>query len=359
MAYEVDIMAVGDESQSGDAIALRFGNFVNDPSDQTVVVIDGGFKESGEKLVKHIRDVYKTNHVDLVISTHPDNDHVSGLHVVLEELSVGELWMHRPWNMSQKIKSMAEDNRGFTAIGLSSKLKKSLESAYDLEKLANEKGVPKIIDPFQGQNTFGNVIHVLGPSQDYYHELVTEFEKGSSYNPTIEKIKRTISEVWHEDGLSEPEEDSVNARNNSSVILRVLLDGDHFLFTGDAGSKSLHLAVDYADNNNYSIKDKINFYQIPHHGSKKNVGPSILNRIIGPILNQGQKINKNGFISAATKSHPKHPSPLVVNAYTRRGVDVSVTAGSSNCFRSLDVPVRDGWSAISYLEFNHSFEEEV
>ena len=56
MAYEVDILAVGNESKSGDAIALRFGDFVNNPSDQTIVVIDGGFRDSGKKLVERIKN---------------------------------------------------------------------------------------------------------------------------------------------------------------------------------------------------------------------------------------------------------------------------------------------------------------
>jgi len=130
MAYEVDILAVGDESQSGDAIALRFGDFMNNARDQRVVVIDGGFQTSGERLVNRIRNEYGTEHVDLVISTHPDQDHISGLHVVLEELDVGELWIHRPWNMSEQVRLLAED-RSLSVSGLGSrKLKESLESAY-------------------------------------------------------------------------------------------------------------------------------------------------------------------------------------------------------------------------------------
>jgi len=75
IGYEVDFLAVGDGEKCGDAIALRFGNLLANPPQQTVIVIDGGFKDSGADLVKHIADRYKTNHVHAVISTHPDNDH--------------------------------------------------------------------------------------------------------------------------------------------------------------------------------------------------------------------------------------------------------------------------------------------
>ncbi len=77
MALEVDYIAVGDGERSGDAIALRFGDLAEARDRQHVVIIDGGFQDSGEKLVKHVRDYYATNEVDIVVSTHPDLDHVA------------------------------------------------------------------------------------------------------------------------------------------------------------------------------------------------------------------------------------------------------------------------------------------
>jgi glyoxylase-like metal-dependent hydrolase (beta-lactamase superfamily II) len=76
--YEIDFLAVGEESQSGDAIALRFGNLNGDRSDQFIMVIDGGSKADGEKLVEHIQKYYKTDYVNAVLLTHPDADHASG-----------------------------------------------------------------------------------------------------------------------------------------------------------------------------------------------------------------------------------------------------------------------------------------
>ena len=97
MAFEIDFMPVGEGERSGDAIALRFGNLQN-PREQTVVVIDGGTKESGAALVEHIKTFYKTTAVDDVICTHSDSDHASGLTEVIDNLSVGRLFMHLPWN---------------------------------------------------------------------------------------------------------------------------------------------------------------------------------------------------------------------------------------------------------------------
>lgn len=356
MSYEVDILAVGDESKSGDAIALRFGDF-SDLTKQYVVVIDGGFKDSGEKLVKRIKEEYGTTYVDLVISTHPDSDHINGLSVVLENLTVGELWMHTPWNISDDIKTLAE-NRDLDILSTENRksLKKSLQAAYDLEKLAIQKNV-KIVEPFEGTSGFNDVIHILGPSLDYYFELVSGIDgsKQSFIRSLIAKVKNLITETWDKDQLADPEENAVNARNNSSVITLVQFDKP-FLFVGDSGVLALNKAADYADSKSYNLAERIVHQQIPHHGSKRNLGPTLLNRIIGPILNEGVKTSKIAIISAAP-DHDKHPSPRVINALVRRGMKVAETKGSDHCYHSSDVPVRPGWGPITYTEFIKSYKE--
>ena len=140
IGYEVDFLAVGDGEKCGDAIALRFGNLLASPPEQAVVVIDGGFKDSGAALVKHIRDYYKAEIVDAVISTHPDNDHASGLETVLTELNVSNLVMHLPWNHTQNTSHLFEDDR-VTDESVKRAFRESLETARNLEKLADKKGV--------------------------------------------------------------------------------------------------------------------------------------------------------------------------------------------------------------------------
>ena len=106
MGYEIDFLPVGEGEKSGDAIAIRFGNLHGKREEQKVIVVDGGFKESGEELVEHIKKHYNTDTVDLVISTHPDSDHSSGLEIVLDKLKVNHLWMHKPWEHADEIDNM-------------------------------------------------------------------------------------------------------------------------------------------------------------------------------------------------------------------------------------------------------------
>ena len=55
MGFEVDFLPVGDGEMSGDAITLRWGNLFGPRDHQTVVVIDGGTKQSGQNLVQHLK----------------------------------------------------------------------------------------------------------------------------------------------------------------------------------------------------------------------------------------------------------------------------------------------------------------
>ncbi len=128
MQYEIDYIPVGEGEKSGDAICLRYGNLTGPRSEQTVIVIDGGDKKAGEAMVTHIRSYYNTSDVDYVISTHPDGDHASGLCIVLEELKVGALLMHRPWEHAADIKDSFSDGR-WTARGLGEKIEKFSESS--------------------------------------------------------------------------------------------------------------------------------------------------------------------------------------------------------------------------------------
>ena len=138
MGYEIDIIGVGQESKSGDAIAIRWGNLFGQRSEQRVVIIDGGFHESGQDVVNHIVKYYRTNSIDAVISTHPDQDHVNGLDVVLDELSVSQLWIHKPWEHNQGLARKFADGR-VTDSSLGERLRKSLDTASDLYLKPREK----------------------------------------------------------------------------------------------------------------------------------------------------------------------------------------------------------------------------
>lgn len=334
MGYEIDFLPVGDGSRSGDAIALRYGNLHGERSEQRVVVIDGGFTDDGEALVELIRSEYGTNRVDIVVSTHPDQDHVCGLEVVLAELEVGELWMHQPWAHSADL--AAERRSSFTKAALPEKVEKSLAGASDLEEIARARGVP-IVEPFLGLATGDNTFSIVGPTLAYYEELLTQIKSGrdaavlairEAIAGVVTKVLQFAQETLHIETLTDS--GTVSPQNNSSAICLLRYDGRAMLFTADAGMPALEHALDVLDA--AGISGKLDWVQVPHHGSRRNVGPSVLDRVLGPT---GQSTTKGtAYVSAASQGAPKHPAKKVTNAFRRRGYEVYGTLGTHIFHRS-------------------------
>lgn len=350
MAYEIDYLPVGNGESSGDAITLRFGNLSGSRSEQTVVVIDGGFQESGEKIIEHLRDYYGTDSVDLVIATHLDRDHISGLYPVIEQLNVTHLLMHKPWEHAEDIKKLFVNGR-ITASGLEERIEKSLQQAVDLEALAVKRGV-KILEPFQGVTGY-DVMRVIGPSKAYYESLIPLFKETPKPISALEQLLGTAKSAvekaieWIEDNfnidLLDDDEERTNPENNTSAIVLFQIDGHKLLFTGDAGKTGLHLAADYADSLGITLTD-LNFFDVPHHGSKNNISSKVLKRMIGPTA----------FISAA-KDAPKHPAKKVTNGLMKHGAKVYVNRGTT-LRHSHNAPTRVGWSTATQEPFHNKVE---
>jgi beta-lactamase superfamily II metal-dependent hydrolase len=339
VTYVIDFLAVenedSDSTKSGDAIAMQF--LVPGESRPRVVVIDGGYTPIGQQLVDHIKTHYGTTHVDLVVSTHPDVDHINGLKTVLEQCSVGELLMHLP-----------QLRRPHDAHNLS-----NYEAIIDLYDLAREKGIP-VAEPFTGVERFSGTIRILGPSELRYEELldqmITEAVDGvekaryafsSSSNVLLAAGRRVLDKVLTYFPIETlGDDDDASPRNQSSAITLLDVDDRRLLFTGDSGIASLDMAADYYEATVGTFPTQpLSFFQAPHHGSKHNLGKTVLNRILGA---PGSAFGSpTAFISSA-KASEKHPSPKVTNALGRRGAKVFVTEGKGICHGAW--AGRSGWS---------------
>lgn len=363
MALEIDFLAVGDESKGGDAIALRFGNLNGQRSEQVVMIVDGGNKDSGERLVDHVQSRYKTELVDYVISTHPDADHISGLTNVLEGLRIGEIWMNRPINHSAAIRNALRGGRGYM---LPQWLRESAEQADSVEELADKYGVPIREAFFDGQPRLSHgsyEVVILGPSEIYYDHLVEEMQKdeqqasnGGLLTKAYELGGRMVTSLLEAvDVETLDDEGETSPSNNSSVVLLVRSPDGDALLTADAGMPALDQVVNHADALGH-ILSTCCFQQVPHHGSKRNVGPTLLDILIGPRGVSRPKIST--YVSAPKKGRPKHPSNKVTNAYKRRGAHVFTTAGTNLWFHAGPTPNRSDYGPVSPLEYDFESEDE-
>ncbi len=142
-------------------------------------------------------------------------------------------------------------------------------------------------------------------------------------------------------------------RNNSSVITLLAIDGQRLLLTGDAGIPSLSNAASYLETLP-SGPSPLTLFQAPHHGSRHNVGPIILNRLLGTQTG----VKRGEAIISASDKAPKHPSPKVANALLRRGYPAYTSEKAEICFPS-GVRTRPGWLAATPLPpLDESGEED-
>lgn len=363
MGYEVDFIGVGQESQCGDAIVLRYGNLHGDREEQTIVVIDGGFKDDGQRIVDHIKTHYDADSVDLIISTHPDQDHINGLETVIEQLTVSELWMHLPWEHNQGLADKFHDGR-ITDNSIGEKLKETLNKAHELYELATSKGIT-VREPFTGLAHSCGSLKILGPSQDYYESLIPSFDgmpenkqaEGSEFSEALNRAFAAVKRFFATWGKDEITDDvTTSAKNNSSAVAQLIIDGRRLIFTGDAGIEALEHVADQLDS--CINPAEVSFFQIPHHGSRRNVGPSVLNRIIGAPVDEGVSRGITAIASCAKKSEPKHPRKSVLNAFTHRGAKVLATRGTGICHFN-NAPNRAGWSSLDPEQYHYDYEEEA
>lgn len=363
MSYEIEFIGVGDDvKKDADAITFRWkdvdGNY-------KIGVYDGGLQAHGDKMVEHLNQYYFDNTtdkvIDCVICSHSDLDHVSGLKRILEEFQVKKLYMNRPWLYVDDVWDAVNDGR-ITKASLRERLKEQYKFISDLEEIAEENNVD-ICEAFQG-DVIEEQLEILSPSREFYLELMIESNKTPLQKITesesvfrkviggIVQYVRNLIESWQDEKLRENV--STSCENEMSVVVLGKMEDEKFLLTGDAGIRALDRAINYAENQDENIIDTVAFVQIPHHGGRHNVSPSILDRLIGEIVDQDETTGKTAFVSVAKNSN--HPLQMVVNAFTRRGVKVYKTEG--NVIRhKRDMPSREGWTSLTKLEFQNNVEE--
>ena len=351
--FEIDFLKVGN-SKSGDAIAMRY----NTGNQTRIHVVDGGFQETGEQLVDHINQYYNNPvQIDAVILTHPDGDHAVGLRELFDNFTIKELWMLRPWLYADEL------IHRFSRFSSVENLKKRLQEIYPnvkkLEELAEQNSVP-IYEPFQ--NASIGSFTCLAPSKEKYLDLVVESEKTPEATKAAEEslleaagkiLKHAISYIratWGEEIF--PEKDTT-PENNMSIVQFAELCEQKILLTGDAGRATLDEAIAFAPNAGLFLPG-LNRIQVPHHGSRHNVSTEILDKLLGPKLQE--KVENFTAVISAAANDKDHPRKAVIRAFMHRGAKVITTENSTiSTFKSS--PQREGWSSVESVPYPEDQEE--
>lgn len=357
LPFEIDFLRAGDSN--GDAIVFKYGD--TKYGNFFLQVIDGGFTDTGDDVIAHIKKYYaeKAKIADVVLS-HADNDHATGLIKVLEceDFTITNLWMNRPWDYVDEV--IDNFHGAYTRDGLIKKMREMHPYLVEMEKIAAGRGI-NIKAPLQGAQI--GPFTVLAPSRARYVKLIPDLDKtppsyasdsakgilGSLFRVASEVAEKIIESLDYETLDDHPP--ATSASNETSVVQWASFGNERVLLTADVGPDGLAEAADYAEQISLLIQPTL--VQIPHHGSRRNVTPTVLNRWLGsyPAVNQGYSVASVG------KNEDIYPRSKVANAFTRRGYEVTAThRGWINFVRGYDR--RPGATNAPVIPFNPDVNDE-
>lgn len=172
----------------------------------------------------------------------------------------------------------------------------------------------------------------------------------SFFTRILNEAKTTL-ESWTNELLREKV--STSPENEASIVLLGDMVEEQFLLTGDAGIRALRQSIDYASKTGIDIR-RIKVHQIPHHGGRHNVSPSILDALLGKKIVKGTTPTKYAFVSVGKGTN--HPQKMVTNAYMRRGAKV-YEARTHTVRHQNGMTSRSGWTTTTPIAFSEKVED--
>ncbi|WP_417834470.1 MBL fold metallo-hydrolase [Thalassospira xiamenensis] len=355
---EIDFHKIG-TFQSGDAITIREVA----ANRSSIYVIDGGFQNSGDELARAIRQFYGPNpYINYVVATHNDGDHAGGLRTILQQFPVGALWLHRPWLYADFLLQYCSTYTN--ASRLANRLRAIYPNLSALEEIAEERQIP-MFAPFAGEN-IGSFV-VASPTVRHLFRCILQSERSpenqfqdqegdlfSAILAEVAKLKTKVEGDWGTEVFS-PNETS--PENDMSVVLYGRMLNEIVLLTGDVGRTGLRNCIHFLRSSYGDHFPKATVFQVPHHGSRRNVNTEILDELLGPrLIFPANPTRFKAYISAAEQDDA-HPRLSILRAMYHRGGEPITTKQSTIRVGIGFAPNRDGWLPIRGLPYPLEYEE--
>lgn len=301
---------------NGDSFLLSFDDSEGNSHN---ILIDGGISktykieknskgktEYGE--LKYVIDDLraKNQHIDLLILTHIDDDHIGGILKWFNDDVDAYKLIKEVWFNSGKIISeflMQEANKDLDHyINPSKSNNTSLKQGIEFGRYLSDKGIWKHKVILQGETMFrfGLEFKILSPNKSKLEQLLKEWKKKDPSLQTSSKRDDYADTLrTHiENDIYEPD----SAPVNGSSIAFILVHKDfNLLFLGDSHSEVI---IEGLDMFNYSEQTplKAKYVKVAHHGSQGNTSSDLLKCIA----------SENYIISTNGKGH-EHPHKQLIS----------------------------------------------
>jgi hypothetical protein len=285
----------------GDCLWLEYG----EPGNTHIILVDGGVKETFEFLEKRIGRAIeergaKELHIDLLVVTHIDNDHIKGILRLLNEtkhpVTFDDIW----FNGSVQLANLPEPPPEQTRADLLGKIEKNprpdllgLKEGDELSLLLATREMAwniafdckAVMVPIQGKLVTkdfegGLKLTVLGPPIMRLQKLVEGWKTVKYGEPNEREDLLGPRDTWPPVWLNLPSpDDSVN--NGSSIVLLAEYCNKSLLLTGDAIAADIEAGLSRLrfERNLGDHPFPITVFKLPHHGSARNISQNLLERI--------------------------------------------------------------------------------
>lgn len=269
-------------ASNGDSFLISIGK-----EKKSNILIDGG---TGAQCYSKIYEVIETlkkkkEAIDLLIITHIDDDHISGIINIFEDDSIDksiikEVWFNSGEMISSYFKTTHPNNRFIDLTIEQTKVSVSqgvtLESEMKRHGFWNENLICSDIDSNNKYCRFGAEIEILSPGLKELEKLNKKWEveqnkevKVSAKNDYSYSLKELLSNKFKSDR---------SVANGSSIAFLLKINNYSLLMLGDSHPAVIIKALKKKGITTKN-KLKVNFMKVSHHGSKKNTSNKILELI--------------------------------------------------------------------------------
>ena len=208
------------------------------------MLIDGGNEADGENLVEYLKKNLNINDIDILVGTHPHEDHIGGLPDIIDSFEIGKLYLPNATTTTKifekLLDSIEENNLRITVpkineeINLNNMKFKVLYTGTDESDLNNTSIVLKLI---YGETSYlftGDATDITEEkllNKDITADVLKIGHHGSSYSTTNDFLKKVnpkygIISVGKNNKYEHPTEKTLNKLNDRNIeIYRTDLDG--------------------------------------------------------------------------------------------------------------------------------------
>lgn len=240
-----------------------------------VIVVDGGPAQSRIKVLRRLEQFDK---IDLMVLTHYDSDHISGLNTFLEQQTdsekscVKELWV----NCAREIDMKEGNNVSYSQAYKMANMLCAVNEKNDggiawKERIA--AGYERDLG-FATVNVIGPQAYILDIRQKKYEETMSDDVSSARVEGDIKIPLETLSQ--NEKMTPSTTKDNELA-NIASIAFIIECDGLRALMLGDSFPDPIEKEL----RKNYSEEKplKVDVVKVAHHGSRNNISNSLLDII--------------------------------------------------------------------------------